>query len=135
MTDIKLPDKLSELGRLALRDMDEVLKNPKYKLDMGEWHRQIHNTCHVCLAGCIMARTFKIPFSERSNPVKFDEREKLWALHDLQSGYVHMALTTFGVTIKHKDCPPDFNGYADSDPAKWRKQIEIVLTELESKGL
>ena len=54
----ELPDKPSELIRLALADLRKCEADPRYLIDMAQWHRPVTSElCHVCLAGAVMART------------------------------------------------------------------------------
>lgn len=58
-TTCVLPDKPSELIRLALSDLRKCENNPAYKIDMSLWHDPgaIEGKCSVCLAGAVMAQT------------------------------------------------------------------------------
>jgi len=53
-------DRLHVLLRIALDDLQECEKDPKYEVSMGDWVRtRIHphgDTCAVCLAGAVLAR-------------------------------------------------------------------------------
>lgn len=59
----KLPNKLSDLLRLAVRDAQACEADPKYKLEMETWHCPSHDgrVCFVCMAGAVMAKTQGIP--------------------------------------------------------------------------
>jgi hypothetical protein len=52
-----LPDKPSELIRLAISDLCKVEKNPVYRINMNRWHHLNYKdmVCEVCLAGAVMA--------------------------------------------------------------------------------
>jgi hypothetical protein len=56
----QLPDKPSELIRLAVKDMQLCEADPRYKLDMRSWHRPVEGACHVCMAGAVMAQTLTL---------------------------------------------------------------------------
>jgi hypothetical protein len=74
----KLPDKLSDLIRLAVKDAQTVAKLPGYKLDMRMWHQpKDDDTCNVCLAGSVMANTLGA-----------DRRESL-GLYNTRPGNIH----------------------------------------------
>ena len=53
-----LPDKPSELIRLALSDLEKCEGDSRYEVDMNEWHvpTQKGHVCYVCLAGSVMAK-------------------------------------------------------------------------------
>lgn len=53
-----LPSKLSELIKLAVKDLNKVEKMPDYAVDMSIWHDQkdfFGDICSVCFAGSVMA--------------------------------------------------------------------------------
>lgn len=52
---------LTELLELAVKDMEIIKKNPKYKFDVGEWHYYYKedDKCSVCVAGSVIANTLK----------------------------------------------------------------------------
>ena len=65
----KLPDKPSALIRAALDDLKKCMADPTYEINMATWHKPLVNQrdsahCSVCLAGAVLAQTFKIPASE-----------------------------------------------------------------------
>ena len=91
----KLPDKASELIRLAVNDLIAVEANPTYRIDMGTWHSGWSYTqpCLVCFAGAVMANTCKVHTSSVVYPDNFDRdtSSKLSALDffrvgDIQGG-------------------------------------------------
>ena len=60
----KLPNKPSELIRLAIKDLSAVEKLKEYKVDMHTWHEAPNDynyyKCQVCFGGAVMARTMKV---------------------------------------------------------------------------
>ena len=65
----KLPDQPSALIRVALDDLKKCMGDPTYEINMAKWHKPLANQgnsalCSVCLAGAVLAQTFKIPASE-----------------------------------------------------------------------
>ena len=85
----QLPDTLSALIRLAVKDMDLVKADPNYELDMNFWHTPDLTKCHVCMAGSVIAKTLNC-FSEQSLfPSRFADagiRKKLWSLNSVRLG-------------------------------------------------
>jgi hypothetical protein len=61
MSKVKLPDKLSELIRVAVQDMEACRIDPRYKLDMSVWHIPRDGICRVCMAGAVLAKTCGYP--------------------------------------------------------------------------
>lgn len=81
---MKLPDKRSELIRLAVRDAIKISQNPAYKLNMGQWHSTTFwseeqgeivkdKRCNVCLAGSVMACTLKARIDKEITPSFFNK--------------------------------------------------------------
>jgi hypothetical protein len=54
-----LPNKPSELIRVALKDLEEAERDPHYEVEMCTWHRPSSTTgvCTVCLAGSVLAKS------------------------------------------------------------------------------
>lgn len=62
---VVLPEKDSDLIELALADLRLAEDDPNYGIYMGVWHERIGgewgDACQVCLAGAVLAKTFKLP--------------------------------------------------------------------------
>lgn len=71
-----LPDKKSELLRLAVRNLEEVESMPDvYKVNMDAWHYprlDFDDKCHVCVAGSVIARTLGAKPDQVRLPYHFD---------------------------------------------------------------
>lgn len=75
---IKLPDKPSEIMRLALADLRSCKSDDTYKINMGTWHTPLLNgRCSVCLAGAVMAKTLKADPWMPLTPGSYDEITKI----------------------------------------------------------
>ena len=98
-----LPRRLSEVIRVALRDLASVERSRRYVVDMSSWHwastlvdgSDMRPVCYVCLAGAVMARTLGADRSETVGPniarTKWDER-RLYALDAARRGELDKAL-------------------------------------------
>lgn len=93
----ELPSKLSDLILLAVRDFYAVQKKPGYKHNMNSWHAYVteEKVCYVCLAGCVMANTLRVPKSSNAIPddLPAPTREKLEAINEVRTGPVSTAWT------------------------------------------
>lgn len=82
-----LPDKPSELIKVALADLKKAEQDPRYKINMGAWHTgrkyQGETTCKVCFAGAVIAFSLGANLNEMMLPSLFDEvtRYKLFFLN------------------------------------------------------
>ena len=89
-----LPDKPSELIRVALADLRKVEAMPKvYRINMEDWWFAGTNDeagCSVCLAGAVMAETLGAPRDDGASPSDFPNglRGKLLALDSFRQGEV-----------------------------------------------
>ena len=92
----RLPDKPSELIRLALADLEKVERDPRYKINMGSWHNVIESpstgrpVCAVCLAGAVMAGALEESVHRSVRPWEYDRdtEHKLYALDMFRTGNV-----------------------------------------------
>lgn len=62
MKNMELPEKFSELAKLALDDLEKCERSPLYSINMGVWHEpnglrdsSFQAPCVVCLAGAVLA--------------------------------------------------------------------------------
>jgi hypothetical protein len=90
MSDLRLPDKLSELIRVAVKDIQQCMIDPAYKINMGTWHSPITGSgvCMVCLGGSVLAQTLKVPPSSYTAPFHWDAdtQRKLEFLDGIRGG-------------------------------------------------
>ena len=98
---LKLP--LWRILDLALKDLQEVAKNKKYLLIMREWHkpakRQCGDICMVCLGGCVLANTLKIPPTEHEIDIFSGENDiyrLVGIIEALREGKTEEALERLG---------------------------------------
>lgn len=107
----QLPKKLSDVIRLAVKDMREVQagieaaraegKTPAYRFYMMDWHsanpreKRGQPKCAVCFAGSVMAGTLGAKPTVSYNPSAFDWQTtyKLEALNDVRTGDLFSAMT------------------------------------------
>lgn len=159
----QLPDKLSELLRLAVRDAQAVAAMSGYRLDMWSWRRQASGgTCAVCMAGAVMVNTVGEPpggwrddeTSPRSyGPVSDSTATKLLAINCMRAGAFlrpgHLAdypVTTFlpipgagiakaeAMGIAERMIKDDYSTARNSGRAKWETYL-AAADVLEKAGL
>lgn len=116
-----LPDKRSELLRLAIADLQSVAKDSRYKVVMANWHSpsQSTATCEICLAGAVMVKTLGADISSFADPESFD-----W---DTAAKLYWLDLMRRNNPYKHDDNPTEFvawlEEYANGLEAE-EKQLE-----------
>lgn len=133
----KLPNKLSELIRVALADLELVEGDPRYQVNMERWHRPDFkkNTCQVCLAGSVMAKTLEAPADEFKTYGDYTQGYKLVALDYVRCGNLHYGLrymkcTNFQGLPEIVDVPE----YGE-DSEGFKKALLHIVKILESRGL
>lgn len=137
---VRLPDKPSELIRLALADLEKVEADPAFEIDMDVWfiRRRLRPVCAVCQAGAVMAMTLNAERTREHYPRQWDQDTalKLLALNDFRAGWVHDGLET--MHIDPPDSLPnefrDFPAYA-TDPAAYKAVMREMADQLEGAGL
>lgn len=135
----KLPDKPSELIRLALGDMKKCEADPKYTINMDRWHDLLlEGLCAVCLAGSVMAQTLHEKWWRSLNLSEFDDNTalKLSALNDFRSGNVASGLWELRLWDQRKEHPLDreITNY-DVNPDYFHADMEELAKDLEECGL
>jgi hypothetical protein len=132
----KLPDKPSELIRVALADLEKCELDDSYRISMKVWHEMAKGepVCVVCLAGSVMAKTLGIQ-REESNPwtvLEHDDDTKLDALNYLRAGDVEYALEALGFASNLQDrlVTP-----YEVDSAAFKSDMLAIAAELEAEGL
>jgi hypothetical protein len=141
-----LPDKLSELLELAMRDLEAVEADPRYRVDMSHWHepRRDSEFCLVCLAGAVMAKTLRLRPTTRVQGLHarfgYNIGLKLRALDRLRRGEVVVALKTLALVSEDEVeevgaaldlLPPHYS----DDPAGFRTAMADLVAELRGRGL
>lgn len=157
----KLPDKLTDLIELALKDLTEVEALPvRYTVRMSFWHAPAQqmgipggDQCMVCLAGAVMARTLALPddveidLLSMENYMSGVDRRKLEALDYVRKGDL---VTAANITcIDQPKLRGNFNRLALGDgvanfsdhlsryevnPEKWRMGMRRAIEVLKLFG-
>jgi len=65
-----LPSRVSDLIRLAIKDLEVCEADPLYEIDLSYWHMydQKNKVCLVCLAGALMAKSLGVEYKENRYP-------------------------------------------------------------------
>ncbi len=140
----QLPDKVHELLRVALDDLDEVKKLPNVKADMRHWVMPCDDgTCHVCLAGAVMLNSLDcpIPKADGYSPLNMIQNnqgliDKLYALDDLRSGYLFGALSCLNLPGVYRGDVANFFDRFEVTPHSeneeiWRQDMEQMYLKLK----
>lgn len=110
---IELPNKLSDLLELAVRDVQKCEAEPaRFALHMGNWHRPDagKGVCVVCMAGAVMAQTIGVPDDERREvfqglscaPDIEPHRASFAAVNELRISKVQSAASELGIVLTGK---------------------------------
>lgn len=129
----KLPEKLSDLIELALRDLRKVEKDERYRVNMYSWHEPtLSGKCLVCFAGAVMAGTLETPINKDVLPSRFDEHTaaRLNALNEVRCGLIRQALDSVGENVDI-----EFVVYDNPRPIEYKKDPEGFYTDLSDLAL
>ncbi|MEM6789708.1 MAG: hypothetical protein AAF715_19475 [Myxococcota bacterium] len=136
MSETKLPEKLSELLRLAVRDAQACEKDPSYTLSMNCWHEQFYDDkCHVCMSGAVMAKTLKASREGCTWPTDFNETDsrRLTSVDRMRAGFLHRADASAQVSRRFMKFVQ--GGWDESkERASWDTYLRAA-DYLESEGL
>lgn len=73
----KLPDTLSDLLEMAVKDCQTVTAKDGYVEDMSVWHDPREDgTCHVCMAGSVMSQQMALPVTQQVRTNNIDDLPK-----------------------------------------------------------
>lgn len=107
---IELPNKLSDLLELAVRDVQKCEAQPaRFSLHMGNWHKPDagKGVCVVCMAGAVMAQTIGIPdqaerfvFEDRACEDDIEpHRRAMSAINEMRIGLIGAAAAQLGLRL------------------------------------
>jgi hypothetical protein len=136
MKTTKLPDKPSELIRVALEDMRALEEDTRYRIDMGAWHHPGPVFCHVCAAGAVMARRLGVGPATKTSPSDFDDEtsRKLFALDCFREGQVLIGLIRLDIAPGNYPLDVRITPYEVHREAFYR-DMEALAAMLEGVGL
>lgn len=137
-----LPDKPSELIRVALADLEKCENDPKYEIFMGTWHDPYPSAgvCDVCLAGSVLAKTMGFDPSVYVAPydhhLSSENSAKLSALDDFRTGDLRVGLSCMGFPESVWQATedrrmPDY----DLEPEKFKAELLELAVFFEGQGL
>ena len=138
-----LPDKLSELIRVAVWDLIKTEQMPYlYRINMYAWHdySDLDNKCHVCLAGAVMAQTIGVPHATMlpDDVIMLnrddDDEDKLFALDEIRKGSVGAALSYMMMDSPFDDLIRPVTEY-ERDSGQFKQDLLKIADELGEMGL
>lgn len=136
-----LPARASDLLDVALRDLQACEQDPRFHIDMGTWFSPNGDeTCGVCLAGAVMAKSLGQGFSIALLPASFRDpaiERALLAINSFRVGYVTTGLLTLmAPRALERPYPPDRNivEYSRNRPL-FHRQIGTLIADLREMGL
>lgn len=137
-----LPNKLSQLILVALKDLELCEKDPNYRVNMHTWHGPANDMqlfgdapyCVVCLAGAVMAQSLEAPKENVFVPDDFKEdSRKLVALDYVINGCTISALVCMEQKTDFPILVP-ITPYAE-DPIQFKADLFKLADELQAEGL
>lgn len=142
---MKLPDRPSELLKLAMHDLELCEQDKQYTIHMGNWHLSLPEKCIVCAAGAVMAKSLKTPTSRTIEPSNFPYgiECKLEAINFFRGGDIYSALS--GLDIPIPESLPDDYGLVSVGTGgiwdlslfnrpEWKLHMATIIGILEEEG-
>lgn len=146
-----LPNKLSEIIEVALKDLESLENDKNYCIDMQEYYSFDSDLkqCQVCLAGCILAREFELPLDYEFSICNVDTfvYNKLNMLDDVRQGsfrsaiYVSLGSVDSGRAIAERVnglIKEEVGGLWDTyreSPRTFKENLKIAVKILKENGL
>lgn len=96
-----LPDKISDLLDLALKDLRKCKKMKTRRLDMNRWFERRGKVCVVCMAGAVMDRTMKLEPGTTPSGCSYSNREKILFIDEMRRGHFFGTNNTVPPEIGH----------------------------------
>lgn len=143
-----LPDKPSELIRVALEDLAKIEDDPQFTIDMHQWFARDFTedhagnratVCFACAAGAVISQRANIPTGAvYLDPQDFSDEvcNKLHAINRLRLGEVGVACLALGID------PParvrmfyEVADYDHDNGKTFRADLEKLADTLEAAGL
>jgi len=129
----RLPDKMSDLLEVALKDLRRAERHPLFTVDMGVWIQPRAVRCAVCLAGA--ALKFELDIKSIDQVISGnDAGRKALALNSLRTGSVSHAARFMGL---------DSKGYEPFDRSvslygvhrrEFHRDLRQLVTDLRAAG-
>lgn len=130
----KLPDKPSELIRLAISDLNKVKKDG-HRINMNVYlHAYVDQKCMMCLAGSVMYNTLELRPIKSIDPLCLHPKDasKLIALNEFRIGYVKSGCLLMGIKTSIKDIHTI--KYSEDTHDQFCKQMLRLANLLEKEG-
>lgn len=133
-----LPDKISELIRVALYDLEQCERDDRYRIEMMDWHVPDEvgvedPVCEVCLAGAVMAKRLGISphFYAGAGTIQ-EESHKLTALDALGRGATVEAEICLFLNVGIQ--PREMASYDENRPEPFKGDLRALADEYEAAG-
>ena len=129
----------SALILLALSDLRKCEADPtRFLINMGTWHSPGDGLCRVCLAGAILAQTFKIPDDEIYVPRLFfmeDLDRALLAIDRFHLGWIDDGLKDLGLTLPKGMKPLQEIPEYSEEPEAFHQALTTLAQTFAAHGL
>ena len=133
---MQLPHKLSALTRLAINDLQLVMADPDYKVNMNTWHEPREGKCAVCFAGSVMAKSLGVSQKDNISPSQFGENNNraLCALDLIRIGRIKASLELVDQELPRR-FPVEVNvtPFAEN-PEEFIADMKYLADLLEQRG-
>ena len=131
-----LPDKLSALIKVGIRDIKQCERDPQYEIHMYAWHEPAGNVCYVCLAGAVLAKSLGVSPDTYSCGMDLGDEvvRKTEALNEVRTGNVSGAICALTDCSNGEQFNRPITHYK-SNPARFKSEMLQLAADLEAAGL
>lgn len=133
MEQKELPNKLSSLLTLALDDLLLAEADPRYRVDMRDWHHFDGEYCNICLAGAVLAFSLNESLEDNELVKARPVWNKLWALDELRKGYVDHAARE--LRLSYLKWPMVSIPSYEEDRYQFHSSLRRLASDLATAGL
>jgi hypothetical protein len=138
---IALPDKLSDLIDLAVKDARACARSPRFKLNMQRWvepARRRGGPCRVCMAGSVLVQSLSFSPRHYWTDAHADATDgKIFAINDVREGKIQIALNHLKAPALTTNqalsagraaalITDDYSGDRDGGRAKWATYLKAA---------
>ena len=144
---MELPNKPSELMRLAVKDLMAIETDPAYTINMSYWHYPLRiesgegtiTRCAVCMAGAVLANTLHKPATTEQYPDIYprEVKDALQAIDAFRAGSIHEGCSYLRLPYESYDFLPweiPIANY-DSRVLSFYDDMDGLIELFESVGL
>lgn len=135
---MKLPNKPSEILRLALTDFETMESSTNVYIDMTDWVKDCYGGCSICLAGAVMKNSLNISGIDE---LSYENKSKMEFINCIRLGNISMALNSLNLYSDGEkfeadiEVPSPISYYSEGEEQDFKNYIASMIGIFEAEGL